>query len=125
MIHRTVIGKGPPGFRTFFHRDLRSLPRFTRLQRARHGKQLVDPITRNSTCLARRTALGTVRCYNALPSFVVALPSVSLFQRALHHCLCRAVAGDHLRDWQNLFHVFERSIGILHFQSLFDVAEDS
>ena len=124
LIHRTVLGIGPPAYSGFFRLSQNRIRRITRLQVARHSRQLVDPIIQSSSCLARRSALGMVRCYNALPEFVVRLRTVKDFQRALHHCLCRA-ALNHVEDWQNLFHKFHLVLGTIAFQGLFNIREDS
>ena len=93
LIHRSVLGKGPNHFSTFFVRAAKSTLR-TRLQRSRHSKQLID--TRDTLHLevARRSALGLVSVYNLLPQECVDAHCVSEFQgflqRMVKHRVSRA-----------------------------------
>ena len=71
MIHRTVLGKGPPQFGKFFRRD------------PNHTLKLVDPRQTSRSPLLKRSALGLVAVYNMLPHNVLSAKTVSAFQKGL------------------------------------------
>ena len=101
LIHRTVLGKGPEQFKSFFCSDEATGTHRTRLQSRmlRHGRKLKDLRTTLHLNMARRSALGLVAVYNLLPADVVQLDNVKDFQRALAGLLKkRAQAG--CEDWQ-------------------------
>ena len=109
LIHRCILGKGPPHFRQWFvlapppvH-----VPR-TRLAMRRHCKQLVDPCDGSQSSLLTRSPFGLIRIYNLLPQFVVSASTAKLFQSKLqslvkrellqgsetwHLCLCPSFGG--------------------------------
>ncbi len=67
-----------------------------------HTKQLYTPVTFTSSDLAKRSLLGLVHTYNALPQSVVDSPTVSLFQKRLQRALLRF--GDcGAPNWQRLY----------------------
>ena len=84
LIHRAVLGVGPPHFREWFFPS-RKLPHQhdTRLRKKQHNKQLHDYIDGNHNELLRRSILGLPQVYNTLPQKVVDTKSVRSFQRAL------------------------------------------
>ena len=91
VIHRCILGKGPPHFRQFFERD-HSVPAFRAARR--HTKQILD--VRNlsrSLNIARQSPLGMASIYNLLPQEVVDLTSISSFQRALTQLVRDRVSG--------------------------------
>ena len=95
LLHRTVLGRGPPHFRQWFvRRETPVHTANTRLARRRHDKQLHDPLTGSHSTFLARSAFGLVKVYNSLPQQVVDAPSVKLFQRALQDKLKELAAGD-------------------------------
>ena len=78
VIHRSVLGKGPAHFRTFFVRAADTEPhRMTRQWTHRHNKQLVDDARAGRFLeVIRRSALGLVAIYNMLPQAMVDEESV-------------------------------------------------
>ena len=105
LIHRTVLGVGPPHFRSwFFPATGPSHSYATRLQARRHSKQLHDYLQGNHTELFRRSLLGQVRVYNNLPQAAVDAPTVCTFQRHLQNLLKQRLReGD--TTWDMLFSV--------------------
>ena len=109
LIHRTVLGKGPRHFATFFRAD-----HVARGQEgARHRLQLVEhsngdasdyrfPGSRPADYV-RNSMLGLVSVYNRLPASVVeSASSVSSFQAALQRILAdQATAG--VVNWEKSF----------------------
>jgi len=91
MLHRTVLGKGPPHFKEFFQSQASA--------GQRHRFHLRD-VARSR--VSKRCALGLIPVYNMLPSEVVETFSVKEFQANLQELVkSRAVAG--CRDWQSTF----------------------
>ena len=78
VIHRSVLGKGPPHFKEFFKRaDVNSAPR-------RHRFHLIDVRgTAPTSNLIVRSAFGLIGVYNLLPERVVSARSVKIFQHNL------------------------------------------
>ena len=68
VIHRTMLGKGPPQFKEFFKRQ---------------GESLHDPRKDCRAPVIKRSALGLVVIYNMLPPQDVKAKSVSIFQKSL------------------------------------------
>jgi hypothetical protein len=88
VIHRAVLGKGPPHFKQYF--------------RINHDMQLHDPRTTNRSQLVTRSALGLIAVYNLLPAGITSARSVTIFQTRLQLELkLRAEAG--LPTWQNTY----------------------
>ena len=84
VIHRTVLGHGPPQFRNWFFAAARRPPKYnTRRQDRLHTKQFYDWLADRDTELLRRSALGLVRVYNELPQKAVDTKSVKDFQHWL------------------------------------------
>ena len=86
LIHRSVLGRGPPHFRRFFRVDT--------------GKRLlVDPRQGATSPLLRRSAFGLVAVYNLLPEAVVCSTTVAAFQTGLQKLVRqRAEAG--MESWE-------------------------
>ena len=98
LIHRSVLGRGPPQFRSFF---LLETP-VRRSRRVWHSKQLRDPRDSSHSTMLARSALGLVRIYNLLPQDIVDSTSVKSFQQALQALvMMRAKEGCH--DWPDSF----------------------
>ena len=84
LIHRCVLGKGPPQFAQFFvQENAGPVYRCTRAQLRRHSRTLVDLLRGKFLEIDRRSALGLIGVYNMLPSNIVGLNSVCTFQGAL------------------------------------------
>ena len=102
VIHRTVLGHGPPHFGVFFKLD-KTLPRrTTRDTLWRHNKQLEDIRQGNFLELERRSALGLIAVYNLLPQSAVDENSVQAFQPHLQGFL-KQQAKAQVQSWQTLF----------------------
>ena len=109
LVHRTVLGKGPPQFRKWFFAAEKQPHRHdTRRQRSQHSKQLFDHLETRGTELLRRSALGLVRVYNALPQAAVDKPSVPSFQKWLQDDL-KSRATTNTENWQNSYNLRKQS----------------
>ena len=95
LIHRTVLGIGPPCFGQFFSVD--SSPPPFRAPR-RHFRHLCDPCSLRAPDYLVRSALGGTRIYNLLPDSIVEASQVKLFQRNLSELLREA--SSHTPRWQ-------------------------
>ena len=108
LIHRSVLGRGPTHFGTFFKPNLQA-----RQRRDRHSLQLVEyrdahvsdflyPGSRPAAYIAH-SVLGLISVYNRLPASIVErCACVSSFQRSLQDLLAtRANAG--AADWTKTF----------------------
>ena len=83
VIHRSVIGLGPPHFcRWFVPAPVLSRPT-SRLQGSRHSFQLYDPCDGSQSALLDRSVIGLIRVYNLLPQSVVDKCTLRDFQGAL------------------------------------------
>ena len=102
LIHRTVLGEGPPQFSRWF--ELESTQELRRS--ARQMRNTVRPLKRlapgRQLAVFRRSAFGLVGIYNMLPNEVVAHNSVKQFQAALSQ-LVRREAGRDNPGWRDLF----------------------
>ena len=87
LIHRAVLGKGPPHFQKWFF--LRNVaPAYsTRHQEAKHNKQVHEYVDGNHTELLRRSLLGHTRVYNGLTQAMVDSKTVKVFQKKLQERL--------------------------------------
>ena len=82
VIHRSVLGKGPPQFQELFQRADASAPtRATRQSAKRHNKQLVDMRMGRFLEVVRRSAFGLIAVYNMLRQTIVDEETVCGFQR--------------------------------------------
>ena len=102
VIHRTVLGLGPPHFQHFFRRRGGGQRHLTRLDCRRHSRQLVDPRDGSHSMLLTRSAFGLISVYNLLPQCIVDESSVKGFQSALQSML-KAKAWTGLGNWEELF----------------------
>ena len=115
VIHRTVLGLGPPQFMAWFPLAPPVVRPATRLNDRRHNKQVIDFCNGNHSAVLARSALGLVREYNLLPQWVVNAPTVKKFQRRLQALVhnealrgslswsrCLARSGGHLAAWRRL-----------------------
>ena len=91
MIHRAILGTGPPHFREFFVLSGET--------GHRHRFHVAD-IRRARMCT--RSALGLVAVYNLLPSWVVENFSVGGFQGGLQSLL-KSRAAEGCADWPSSF----------------------
>ena len=80
LIHRTVLGKGPPQFQEYFKKQ-------------QHNLTLHDPRNDNKSPLVKRSALGLVAIYNMLPHSSRAAKSVSAFQKSLQEIVGKSAAS--------------------------------
>ena len=103
VVHRAVLGKGPPQFKRWFF-PAKPVPHAykTRMQQARHDRQLHDYLGLGQTQLLRRSALGLPRVYNKLPQKIVSCTSVKEFQRALQE-LAKQRASKGVSNWEKTF----------------------
>ena len=100
IIHRALIGEGPPIFRKYFRLQNSSDRRSDRLQR--HPRQIVTEFGGNGGAVFKRSIFGLCSVYNLLPLSIVEMPSVHEFQGALQELLKeRAAQGQH--RWEILF----------------------
>ena len=107
VVHRTVLGEGPPQFKRWFRlAEKKEHAYSTRLQEAKtkHGRQLHDYLTVDQTALLRRSPLGLPRVYNELSPEVVACSSVKAFQAALQKQVLKQ-AREGKESWENCFKV--------------------
>ena len=102
MIHRTVLGAGPPQFQKWFYLDMSTPAYRTRLQVAKHNKQLYDWLGAGQTELLRRSLLGQVRVYNKLEQEVVNHKTTKAFQKALQNVL-KYKAREEDDSWSKTF----------------------
>ena len=109
LIHRTVLGLGPPHFREWFFPSDEVAPYPIRHQVSKHTRQLYSYVRGNQTELLKRSLLGQVQVYNKLAQNVVDCGTVKTFQRQLKQQLkvC-ATAPSTRRPWQLLFSVRDR-----------------
>ena len=109
LVHRTVLGLGPPKFQQWFFPSQRQGHRHnTRLQERSHSKQLHDYLEGQYTELLRRSPLGLTRVYNSLPQEAVDQRSVQAFQKWLQNYVkARANSGED--NWQNCLNLRRRS----------------
>ena len=107
VLHRIVLGEGPPQFaRWFYPAQLPAHSYETRLQEAKrkHGKQLHDYLDENQTALLRRSPLGLPRVYNELEPKTVACKTVRGFQKALQAQVLKEAEGGN-EEWEHCLKV--------------------
>ncbi len=99
VIHRTLLGQGPPAFREYFRLDTSQLRRSDR--QCRHNRQVVAQFPGRNHETFRRSAFGLTWIYNMLPESVVQSTSVHEFQHNLQEFVkLRAMQGQ--PSWQSL-----------------------
>ena len=92
VIHRAVLGEGPPQLRELFKLDRRDLRRSAR--HFRHDHQVACVFGDRPLGMTKRSVLGLCHVYNMLPANIAQCNSVKAFQGALQQLLCeQAVAG--------------------------------
>ena len=97
IIHRAATGRGPPQLRTFFR------PSQNRVSSRRHKFHLEGGLEGNFLEIARRSCLGLIRVYNALPREVVEDGcKVEIFQSRLQ-AIVIANAKDGAHRWDKVF----------------------
>ena len=100
LIHRSVLGLGPPQFHEFVRPPWRWRVRQT--VRQRHRFHLEDSIDGRHLNLFRDSVFGLMRVYNLLDPEIVEAQSVANFQAKLQQLLLsRACAG--CMDWRDTF----------------------
>ena len=100
LIHRTVLGKGPPQFQKWFYNEVDKANKPNTLRNAkRHDKQLADLLGFGHAELLRRSFLSLVRVYNSLPQEAVNCKTVSKFQRWLQGVVKRKAEHDE-ESWE-------------------------
>ena len=100
IIHRTLIGEGPPIFRKHFRLQNSTNRRSDRLQR--HRWQIVTEFSGNGGAVFRCSIFGLCSVYNLLTECVVEKLSVHEFQGALQELLKERAAQGQFR-WQMMF----------------------
>ena len=99
VIHRAVLGEGPPQIRSFFVLDNSGLRRCER--HVRHNLQLSYQFGSRPLDMLKRSVLGLSRVYNLLLASIVSCNRVNAFQGALQYLLCsQAMAAK--PNWQDL-----------------------
>ena len=102
VVHRTVLGQGPPQFRNWFYLAAQATHSYDtrqQKQKRKHGRQLHDYLDASQTALLRRSPLAVTRVYNELPAEVVACDTVKSFQKALQQTvLSEGLSGN--EAWQ-------------------------
>jgi len=118
LIHRTVLGRGPPQFRRFFEleegesHENKGRHRLQIKQLANHWSDFALPGSRPAAYI-EHSMFGLVKVYNVLPPAIVeASFDVPSFQTRLQEVLCyRATAGH--SGWQYTFS--PRATGVRFF----------
>ena len=101
VIHRTILGGGPPHTRKWFYLvdPKRCVTRHTA---NKHSKQIFDYRDGTHTEVLRRSILGLCRVYNNLPRCIVDSKTVSDFQRHLQKMMIEKLKlGD--QNWSNIY----------------------
>ena len=105
-LHKLNLGTAPPQMFELFPPagPPRAISQFPALRRLRqfHNKQIFTHSKYNSTEVMKNSVFGLVHCYNALPQWVVDIPSVKVFQRHLQRALLH-FAHTGADDWPKLF----------------------
>ena len=101
LIHRCVLGHGPPHFKKYI-RFAASPSRVSRQVDRRHRLQLCSIIDGSQKDIARRSLLGLIDVYNLLPASIVEQnSSVQMFQSSLQAMIVDAAASA-TDGWQHL-----------------------
>ena len=107
LLHRISIGSAPERLKKLFPSGPVRFPAAYpfcvgfHLTRVSHSKQLQTPCTAFSTERMKRSVYGLVDFYNSLPSWIVSIPTVSLFQRILQGGAFRF--SQRSESWKTLF----------------------
>ena len=89
VIHRTVLGNGPPQFQKYF-------------RKLADNSTLLDPRRVSNSPLIKRSALGLVAIYNMLPHSFRAERSVPAFQKSLQEMVTKYATSGH-PQWSEVF----------------------
>ena len=101
LIHRCVLGHGPPHFKRFIV-FVEGPSRGLRSSEQRHSLQLKSMIDGTQKEITRRSMLGMIDVYNILPCAIVdQSPSVQVFQSLLQQMVTEAATSD-TDAWQRL-----------------------
>ncbi len=100
VIHRSLLGGGPPQLRQFFRLDVSNLRRSSR--NVRHDRQLFCNFGDRPLDVVKRSVFGLCRVYNLLPANIVECNAVASFQSALQKLLREQAELDR-PNWQMLF----------------------
>ena len=121
LIHRCVLDKAPIAISAFFPRiGVRHVAYATRLEAARHDKQIVDKVRGSESQVFKRSLFGFARVYNRLPQGIVDSLSVGAFQRELQSAVRRClVQRRHRQSWLLFLTRSMSSMDILRFQRYF------
>ena len=115
VIHRTLLGEGPPQLRVFFRLDETNLRRSARI--TRHERQIVSNFGDRPLDMVKRSVLGLTRVYNMLPAHVVKCKSVRSFQGALQELLCEQVGNVNLQKLSSIsLDFFHRHLHVFPLQ---------
>ena len=101
LIHRTLLGKGPPHFKRFFFLEPFPHARGTRSAARCHSRRIHEFRTGRYLEILKRSALGLASVYNLLPQEAVSFEDVSHFQANLQDMLKQGASKG--RQWKNLF----------------------
>ena len=101
IIHRTVLGQGPPHFEKFF--VLADAPRHPdgRITLKAHDRQLRTYRSGRFLQTTAHSLLGAIDVYNLLPQYVIAACDVGTFQNRLQQIL-KAAASETVHNWSSL-----------------------
>ena len=84
LIHRTVLGKGPEHFATFFFPATAATHRFRTRRASRvHSRQIQEHLSGRFLDVVKRSCLGLASVYNILPAEIVSANSLKCFQGRL------------------------------------------
>ena len=102
VVHRTVLGQGPPHFARWFIRESEQVLR----RSARQTRNSVRPLKKmpsgRGLCIFKRSAFGLIDVYNLLPNDIVSQNDVKQFQSALSAMVKREAAAGN-PSWRSLF----------------------
>ena len=102
LIHRAVLGMGPPQFEKYFRRAGAPLHPHGRNIESRHTSQLSTFRKGKFLDIMGHSVLGLIDIYNLLPQSVIDAPTVKIFQRRLQDML-RNEAENGYNGWPRLF----------------------
>jgi hypothetical protein len=94
-LHKVSLGTAPPGIAALFPKGPVTFPLpyplrvGFHLNRPSHKRQILTPCTRLSTEKFKRSVYGIIAFYNALPQWVVEIPSTQVFQGVLQKAVLR------------------------------------
>ena len=101
IVHRTVLGKGPPQFKEFFQFQGTNANPNGRECKRRHTKQLVTHREGKFLDLLSHSALGLCDVYNLLPDYVAEAGDISDFQARLQ-TMIKEAASSGCDGWHEL-----------------------